>query len=48
MALFIADVYILAVILEEIVVQYDGYFLKQCGVNALALENAVDVCPVTA
>ena len=47
-ALFVAIFYILAVILEEIVIQYNGYFFKQCRVNALALEDTIDVCPVTA
>lgn len=42
------DVDILAVIFEKVVVQYDRDFLEQSRVNALALEDAIDVGSVAA
>ena len=46
--LLVANVYILAVVLEKVVVENDGYFYQQSGVYALAFENAVNVSPVAA
>ena len=47
-SLFLADVDIFAVILEKVVIQNDWYLFEQCCVNAFTLENAVNICSITA